>query len=83
MASQQPYRMIVRQVIWSLPPGAEYPLRFNQVGDVFSPGMVGDNIHPNTWRDLHEFAADVGCLVRKDDKRKAFVFRKPIRALGG
>ena len=38
--------------------------------------MVGSGIHPNALADLRAFADDVGCSVTKDDKLKAFVFRK-------
>jgi len=57
-------------------PGAEYKLRFDQIGDVFPPGMVGKDIHPKAVADLRAFAEDVGCTVTKDDNVKAFVFRK-------
>ena len=76
MPGQQPYRMIIRQSIIGLPSGATYQLRFDQIGDVFPPGMVGDDIHPNSLADLRAFAEDVGCTVTKADQLKAFVFRK-------
>jgi hypothetical protein len=76
MPGQQPYRMIIRHSIIGLPSGATYQLRFDQIGDVFPPGMVGDDIHPNALADLRAFAEDVGCTVTKADELKAFVFRK-------
>ncbi|HKZ97320.1 MAG TPA: hypothetical protein VJ045_10095 [Hyphomicrobiaceae bacterium] len=76
MTNQQPYRMVIRQAIRALLPGAEYKLRFDQIGDVFPPGMVGKDIHPKAVADLRAFAEDVGCTVTKDDNVKAFVFRK-------
>ncbi len=76
MPGQQPYRMIIRHSIIGLPSGATYQLRFDQIGDVFPPGMVGDDIHPNALADLRAFAEDVGCIVTKADQLKAFVFRK-------
>jgi hypothetical protein len=76
MNDQQPYRMIIRQSIIGLPPGATYKLRFDQIGDVFPPGMVGNDIHPNALADLRAFADDIGCKVTKDDELKAFLFRK-------
>jgi len=68
--------MVIRQAIRALLPGAEYKLRFDQIGDVFPPGMVGKDIHPKAVADLRAFAEDVGCTVTKDDNVKAFVFRK-------
>ena len=76
MNDQQPYRMVIRHTIIGLAPGATYRLWFDQIGDVFPPGMVGNDIHPNAVADLRAFADDVGCSVTKDDKLKAFVFRK-------
>jgi hypothetical protein len=76
MSDQQPYRMVIRHTIIGLTPGATYKLRFDQIGDVFPPGMVGDDIHPRALTDLRAFADDVGCSVMKDDKLRAFVFRK-------
>ena len=76
MNTRQPYRMIIRHSIIALSPGATYKLEFDQIGDVFPPGMVGDSIHPNAEADLRAFAEDVGCTVAKDDKLRAFVFRK-------
>jgi len=76
MDNQHPYRMIIRHSIIGLPPGATYQLRFDQIGDVFPPGMIGDGIHPNSLSDLRAFAEDVGCTVKKADELKAFVFRK-------
>jgi hypothetical protein len=76
MDDQQPYRMIIRHSISGLAPGAIYRLRFDQIGDVFPPGMVGDDIHPHALADLRAFAEDVGCTVAKADELKAFVFRK-------
>jgi hypothetical protein len=76
MTDQQPYRMIIRQTINGLPPGATYRLRFEQIGDVFPPGMVGCNIHPRALADLSAFADDVSCTVTKHDELRAFIFRK-------
>ncbi len=76
MSDQYPYRMLVRRSIIDLAPGATCELRFDQIGDVFPPGMVGDAIHPKALADLLAFAADVGCTVTKDNAIKAFVFRK-------
>jgi hypothetical protein len=76
MNDQQPYRMLTRYSILGLPPGATYKLRFDQIGDVFPPGMVGNDIHPHSLADLRAFADDVGCTVTKDDTMKAFVFHK-------
>jgi hypothetical protein len=76
MNDQHPYRMIIRHSIIGLPPGATYKLRFDQIGDVFPPGMVGNDIHPNALAGLRAFADDVGCRVTKDDERKVFVFCK-------
>jgi hypothetical protein len=76
MNNQQPYRMIIRHSIFGLASGATYRLRFDQIGDVFPPGMIGSNIHPHALADLRAFAEDVGCTVRKADEIKAFVFRK-------
>ncbi len=76
MSDQQPYRMIIRHSIIGLPAGATYKLRFDQIGDVFPPGMIGNDIHPHALADLRAFADDVGCRVTKDDERKAFVFCK-------
>jgi hypothetical protein len=76
MNNPQPYRMLVRHAIIGLAPGATYKLRYDQIGDVFPPGMVGNDIHPNALADLRAFADDVGCAVTKDDKLLAFVFRK-------
>lgn len=76
MNDQQPYRMIIRHSIFGLPPGATYKLRFDQIGDVFPPGMVGDAIHPHALADLQSFADDVGCRVTKDDERHVFLFYK-------
>ena len=76
MNDRQPYRMVIRHSIIGLPPGATYKLRFDQIGDVFPPGMVGNDIHPNALADLQAFADDVGCRVTKDDERQAFVFCK-------
>jgi len=68
--------MIVRHTIIALAPGAAYQLKFDQIGDVFPPGMVGNDIHPKALADLRAFADDVHCSVTKDDKQKIFVFRK-------
>ena len=76
MNDQQPYRMLIRHSIIGLPPGATHKLRFDQIGDVFPPGMVGNDIHPHSLADLCAFADDVDCTVTKDDALKAFVFRK-------
>jgi hypothetical protein len=76
MNDQQPYRMLIRHSIVGLASGATYQLRFDQIADVFPPGMIGNDIHPNALADLRAFAEDVGCTVTKADKLKAFVFRK-------
>lgn len=76
MNDQQTYRMIIRHSIMGLPSGATYKLRFDQIGDVFPPGMVGNDIHPNALADLRAFADDVGCSVTKEDELKTFVFSK-------
>jgi hypothetical protein len=76
MPGQQPYRMIIRHSIIGLASGATYQLRFDQMGDVFPPGMVGNDVHPSALADLYAFAEDVGCSVTKADELKAFVFRK-------
>lgn len=76
MNNRQPYRMIIRHSIIALSPGATYKLAFDQIADVFPPGMVGKGIHPNALADLRAFAEDVDCTVTKDDKLKAFVFLK-------
>src|SRR5579871_236352 len=78
MNDQQPYRMLIRHSIARLASGASYRLRFDQVGDVFPPGMVGNDIHPGAPSDLRAFAEDVGCTVTKADKLKIFVFRKRL-----
>jgi len=77
MSDQNPYRMLMRRSIADLAPGAAYELGFDQIGDVFPPGMVGAAIHPKALSDLLAFAADVSCTVTKDNNRKVFVFRKP------
>jgi hypothetical protein len=76
MSDQQPYRMLVRRSIADLAPGGTCELRFDQIGDVFPPGMVGEAIHPRALADLLAFAADIGCSVTKDNKLKAFIFLK-------
>jgi len=76
VSDQHPYRMLMRRSIADLAPGAVWELRFDQVGDVFPPGMVGEAIHPRALADLLAFAADVGCTVTKDNALKAFVFLK-------
>lgn len=76
MNNRTPYRSIIRQRIRALSPGAEYVLRFDQIGDVFPPGMVGNDAHPKTLGDISAFAEDAGCRVTKDDKLKVFVFRR-------
>jgi len=77
MENTAPYRWVIRQEIRALSPGAAYELRFDWIGDVFPPGMVGDGAHPKTLRDVHAFSEDAGCIVTKDDELKAFVFRRP------
>lgn len=76
MSDQHPYRMLVRRSIIDLAPGSTWELRFDQIGDVFPPGMIGEAIHPKALSDLLAFAADVGCTVTKDNNLKVFVFRK-------
>jgi hypothetical protein len=76
MNDQYPYRMLMRRSIMDLAPGATCELRFDQIGDVFPPGMIGEAIHPKALADLLAFAADVGCAVTKDNKLKVFVFCK-------
>jgi hypothetical protein len=76
MSDQHPYRMLVRRSIIDLAPGQAWELRFDQIGDVFPPGMIGEAIHPKALADLLAFAADVGCSVTKDNNLKVFVFRK-------
>ena len=76
MIDRQPYRMIIRHSIIALSPGATYKLNFDQIGDVFPPGMIGNDLHPQSLSDLRAFATDVGCTVAKDDELKAFVFRR-------
>jgi hypothetical protein len=72
----QPYRTVIRHSIIALSPSATYTLGFDQIGDAFPPGMVGNNIHPRALGDLCAFAKDVNCTVAKDDKAKAFIFIK-------
>ena len=74
MIDRQPYRMIIRHSIIGLSPGETYTLSFRQVADVFPPGMVGNDIHPQSMSDLRAFAEDAGCTVVKE--HAAFVFRK-------
>jgi hypothetical protein len=76
VSDQYPYRMLMRRSIVDLAPGVAYELRFDQIGDVFPPGMVGAAIHPKALADMLAFAADVGCTVTKDNAQKAFVFCK-------
>lgn len=76
MNDRQPYRMIIRHAIIALSPGATYKLDFDQIGDVFPPGMIGNDVLPQSLADLRAFAEDVGCTVAKDDALKAFVFRR-------
>jgi hypothetical protein len=76
MSDQYPYRMLMRRSIIDLAPGSAWELRFDQVGDVFPPGMVDEAIHPKALSDLLAFAADVGCAVTKDNNLKVFIFRK-------
>jgi hypothetical protein len=45
MPGQQPYRMIVRHSIVASV-GRDVPAQIEQVGDVYPPGMVGNDIHP-------------------------------------
>jgi hypothetical protein len=73
---QQPYRTVIRHSIDALLPSARYALRFDQIGDAFPPGMVGNNIHPRALGDMCAFAKDVNCTVAKDDTVKAFIFIK-------
>jgi hypothetical protein len=68
--------MLIRHSIIELSPGAIFTLRFDQMGDVFPPGMIGSDIHPRALGDLCAFAKDVNCTVAKDDNAKAFVFIK-------
>ncbi len=77
MENAEPYRWIVRQAIRALLPGVTYELRFDQIGDVFPPGMVGESAHRKTLQDVLAFAEDAGCIATKDDELKAFVFRRP------
>jgi hypothetical protein len=74
--SDHPYRGLVRRSIADLAPGSTYELRFDQIGDVFPPGMVGNAIHPKALTDLMAFAQDIGCTVTKDNQLKVFVFVK-------
>jgi hypothetical protein len=76
VSDPQPYRTIIRRSIVALPPSATFNLRFDQMGDVFPPGMIGNDIHPRALGDLCAFAKDINCTVAKDDKAKAFVFIK-------
>jgi hypothetical protein len=76
MENAAPYRWIIRQEIRTLWPGAAYELRFDQIGDVFPPGMIGDRAHLKTLRDVRAFAEDAGCIAIKEDELKVFVFRK-------
>ena len=78
MENAAPYRWLIRQEIRALSPGAVFELRFEQIGDVFPPGMVGDDAHPKTLRDIGAFAEDAGCIATKDDGLKAFLFCKPM-----
>ncbi len=77
MENTAPYRWIIRQEIRALVPGAAFKLRFDQIGDVFPPGMVGDHAHRKTLQDVLAFAEDAGCVATQNDKLKAFVFRRP------
>ena len=76
MSDQPSYRMVIRHSIIALSPSATFNLRFDQIGDVFPPGMVGNDIHPRALGDLCAFAKDVNCTVVKDAKAKAFIFIK-------
>ena len=49
MNDQQPYRMIIRHSIIGLPLGATYKLRFDQIRDVFPPGMVATKSTRMHW----------------------------------
>jgi len=77
MENAQLYKCIIRQAIRTLLPSVSYELRFDQIGDVFPPGMVGDSAHRKTLLDVFTFAEDAGCIATQDDKLKAFVFRRP------
>ena len=77
MENAEPYRWIVRQSIRALLPGVGYELRYDQIGDVFPPAMVGDLAHRKTLQDILAFAEDAGCIATKDDRLKAFVFHRP------
>lgn len=74
MHDQQPYRMLIRHSIARLASCASHRLRFDQVGDVFPPGMVGNDIHPGALSDLRAFAEDVGYC---NESRQAEDFRFP------
>jgi hypothetical protein len=76
VSDQQPYRTVIRRSIIALSPSATFDLRFDQIGDVFPPGMIGNDIHPRALGDLCAFAKDMNCTVAKDDKAKAFIFIK-------
>ena len=76
MPGQQPYRMIIRHSISGLAPDATFQLRFDQIGDVFPPGVAGGDIHPDALADLKAFADDAGCDVVKNNEAKVFLFRK-------
>jgi len=76
VSDQQPYRMVIRHSIIALSPSATFNLGFDQIGDAFPPGMIGNDIHPRALGDLCAFAKDVNCAVAKDDKAKAFIFIK-------
>ena len=76
MPGRQPYRMIIRHSISGLAPDATFQLRFDQIGDVFPPGVAGGDIHPDALSDLKAFADDAGCDVVKDNEAKVFLFRK-------
>lgn len=76
MNDQQPYRTVIRHSIIALSPRGTFNVRFDQIGDAFPPGMIGNDIHPRTLGELCAFAKDVNCTVAKDDKAKSFVFIK-------
>jgi hypothetical protein len=76
MGDQHSPRMLISQSLIALAPGATYELRFDEIGDLFPPGMVGDGIHPKALTDLCAFAEVAGCTATKDNGRKAFVFLK-------
>lgn len=76
MGDQHANRKLLRQSISDLAPGATLELRFDQIGDVFSPGVVGNAIHPKTLSALVAFATATSCTVTKDNNLKVFIFLK-------